>query len=84
MVCVWGGGVSGTLMVRLCTVATRLRIGGNLLCFYVPFLPPDAYLDPRFDRAMDLKTGFVTRSLVAVPILDHAGAIVGVLQVHPS
>jgi phosphoserine phosphatase len=41
----------------------------------------DAYEDPRFNRAIDLKTGYRTRTILAIPLLDHDGALVGVAQV---
>lgn len=42
---------------------------------------PDAYADPRFNRAVDRKTGYRTRSILAVPLLDYADELVGVLEV---
>lgn len=41
---------------------------------------PDCYKDPRFEKSFDLKTGYVTKSLIAVPIIDFDGAAVGVIQ----
>lgn len=41
---------------------------------------PDCYKDRRFDKTFDQKTGYLTRSLLAVPILDFDGMAVGVLQ----
>lgn len=41
---------------------------------------PDAYLDSRFNQAVDRQTGFVTRSILAVPIKDANGKILGVLE----
>ncbi|RLS46028.1 MAG: GAF domain-containing protein [Planctomycetota bacterium] len=41
----------------------------------------DAYADDRFNRSVDLKTGYRTRTILAVPLLDHDGALVGVAQV---
>ena len=40
----------------------------------------DVTSDPRFDRATAERTGYVPRSIAAVPLLD-GGAVVGVLQV---
>lgn len=40
----------------------------------------DVASDPRFDRAAAERTGYVPRSIAAVPLLD-GGAVVGVLQV---
>jgi transcriptional regulator with GAF, ATPase, and Fis domain len=36
--------------------------------------------DPRFDGTFDQRTGFTTRSMLAVPIRDSAGEVIGVLQ----
>ena len=41
---------------------------------------PDAYEDPRFDRAFDQKSGFRTKSILAVPICAADGTVVGVAQ----
>jgi phosphoserine phosphatase len=42
---------------------------------------PDAYADARFDRSVDQRTGYRTTSVLAVPLMDHEGALVGVAQV---
>ena len=36
--------------------------------------------DPRFDGTFDHRTGFVTRSMLVVPVRDGDGEIIGVLQ----
>ena len=42
---------------------------------------PDAYADPRFDRSIDLATGYRTRSILAVPVYaQDEGRVVAVLQ----
>ncbi|KAF1319944.1 3'5'-cyclic nucleotide phosphodiesterase, partial [Globisporangium splendens] len=40
---------------------------------------PDAYQDPRFNQTIDKQTGFITRSILAVPIKDANGRVLGVL-----
>jgi GAF domain-containing protein len=40
----------------------------------------DAYDDPRFSRATDMKTGYRTQSVLCVPIFDHKGSIYGVTE----
>ena len=40
----------------------------------------DAYSDPRFDRQVDLETGFKTRTLLTVPIFNNRGEIAGVTE----
>ncbi|MDB4974881.1 MAG: Adenylate cyclase [Myxococcaceae bacterium] len=40
----------------------------------------DAYLDPRFDPYWDRKTGYRTRSIMCVPMKNHHGRTLGVIQ----
>jgi len=42
---------------------------------------PYAYADLRFNPAFDKKTGFFTRSILCVPIINKAGKTIGVTQV---
>lgn len=42
---------------------------------------PDVTKDRRFDPSTDKKTGYTTRSLLAVPMRDKDGQIIGVLQI---
>jgi signal transduction histidine kinase len=42
---------------------------------------PDAYLDTRFQPAVDLRSGYRTRSILCAPMRDTQGKVVGVLQV---
>ncbi|HEY4060136.1 MAG TPA: GAF domain-containing protein, partial [Kofleriaceae bacterium] len=42
---------------------------------------PDAYADQRFYPAVDLKSGYRTRSILSVPMVGATGGLVGVLQV---
>jgi len=41
---------------------------------------PDCYADPRFNPEADLKTGYRTRALIAVPLVGLEGELVGVMQ----
>ncbi len=41
---------------------------------------PAAYDDPRFDPAHDQRTGFRTRSILCLPMINHDGIVVGVIQ----
>jgi len=40
----------------------------------------DAHQDPRFNSTMDKETGYRTRSMLTVPMVDSTGMIIGVLQ----
>jgi len=42
---------------------------------------PDAYADQRFYPAVDVKSGYRTRSILTVPMLGALGGLVGVVQV---
>ncbi len=42
---------------------------------------PDAYLDPRFNPAIDRESGYRTRSMLTIPLVGHDGELVGVAQV---
>jgi signal transduction histidine kinase len=42
---------------------------------------PDAYVDTRFQPAVDLRSGYRTRSILCAPMRNTQGEIVGVLQV---
>ncbi len=42
---------------------------------------PDCYADPRFDPALDQASGYRTRCMLTLPLVDHKGGLVGVLQV---
>ena len=40
----------------------------------------DAYEDPRFNRSVDLATGYRTRNILCVPMRDAHGQVTGVIQ----
>jgi sigma-B regulation protein RsbU (phosphoserine phosphatase) len=62
----------------------RLPIGkglaGTVAATGEPVILHDTYADPRFDRSLDQKTGYRTRSMLCVPIRNRVEKIVGVLQ----
>ena len=41
----------------------------------------DCYADPRFDQQVDRRSGYRTRCSLTLPLIDHAGTLVGVMQV---
>ena len=41
----------------------------------------DCYSDPRFDPSTDKRTGYRTRCMLTLPLVDHKGVLVGVMQV---
>ncbi len=40
----------------------------------------DAYNDPRFNSEIDQKTGFVTRNILAAPVVTARGEVIGVVE----
>jgi len=40
----------------------------------------DAYADPRFNREVDVQTGYRTRNILTVPLYSYRGDVAGVLQ----
>jgi signal transduction histidine kinase/putative methionine-R-sulfoxide reductase with GAF domain len=42
---------------------------------------PDAYSDDRFHKDIDARSGFRTRSILCMPMPDHMGRTIGVVQV---
>ena len=40
----------------------------------------NAYEDPRFNRSVDLRTGFRTKAILSIPVLNSKGDVIGVLQ----
>ncbi|WP_187358798.1 GAF domain-containing protein [Pseudoduganella aquatica] len=55
-------------------------IAGHVFTTGEPLVIADAYADPRFNRAIDEQTGFVTRNILCVPIRTFKGEIIGVSQ----
>lgn len=42
---------------------------------------PDCYAEPRFDTSVDRRTGYRTRCMLTLPLIDHQDKVVGVMQV---
>ncbi|MGN3974760.1 adenylate/guanylate cyclase domain-containing protein [Tsuneonella sp. SYSU-LHT278] len=45
-----------------------------------PIVVADAYVDPRFNASVDAATGYITRTVMAVPVMTRDGRRLGVLQ----
>ncbi len=69
-----GGGVVGL------EIGTQDGIAGYVFSTGQPLAISDTATDPRFDRSAAERTGFVPRSLLAVPLADDDGTL-GVLEV---
>lgn len=55
-------------------------IAGSVFRTGEPVIIPDAYADPRFNPAVDRKTGFRTRNIICAPIRNREGSLIGVAQ----
>jgi signal transduction histidine kinase len=63
----------------------RLKMGqgiaGHVAATSKTLLVNDPYADPRFNPELDLTSGYRTRSILAVPMKNHLGRTIGVVQV---
>ncbi|OJY15761.1 MAG: hypothetical protein BGO98_24120 [Myxococcales bacterium 68-20] len=63
----------------------RLKMGqgiaGHVARTSKTLLVNDPYNDPRFNAELDLTSGYRTRSVLAVPMKNHLGRTIGVIQV---
>ncbi len=73
-------GVSGTLAREIRIPATQGIAGACATSQQIVNIE-DAYQDARFNPEIDRQTGYRTRSVLAIPLLDHEGELVGVAQV---
>lgn len=75
----WSKVVQGEQLVEI-----RLRMGEGLAGWVArsgrAVNIKDAYLDQRFDPVWDKRTGFRTRSIMCVPMKNHHGRTLGVIQ----
>jgi len=55
-------------------------IAGSVARTQACLVIPDAYADPRFNREVDRRTGWRTRNILAVPMTNLNGNLVGVLE----
>jgi len=78
---------SHELVSRIAAGAGEIRfpadrgVAGATIAGGATIVVPDAYADPRFNPEVDRNTRFVTQNILSVPLRDHDGRIVGVLQV---
>ena len=55
-------------------------IAGHVACTGESINIADAYSDPRFSRAVDLRTGYHTTSILCQAVRDGSANVVGVIQ----
>jgi Nif-specific regulatory protein len=59
----------------------RLGIAGSVIQTGEISNVKDAHTDPRFYKDLDARTGYRTRSLLALPLRNHTGDVIGAFQV---
>jgi hypothetical protein len=59
----------------------RRGVAGAVVQTGITLKVPTVHQDSRFDPALDARTGFRTRNILAVPLRNHLGEIIGVFQV---
>ena len=64
----------------LLRIPDRLGIVGECLHSGTPICVDDAYADVRFNRQVDLESGYKTRNLLCVPLRDATGQVIGVFE----
>ncbi len=62
-------------------IPSRAGIAGAAFTDAEMQVVPDAYADARFNRAVDLQSGYRTRNILAAPIIDKSGERLGVVQI---
>ena len=75
----WSKVAQGSEMAEIRFPMT-LGLAGHAVCTGEIVNIPDAYLDARFNQTVDKETGYRTRSILCVPVLDRDGQIIGVSQ----
>ena len=68
----------GATQIRL---PNHLGIAGAVFTSGKTVNIPHAYADLRFNPAFDKKTGFFTRSILCVPVVNKQGKVIGVTQI---
>ena len=73
-----GAGLDDSFEIRLPNTA---GIAGTVFASGKTINIPHAYADLRFNPSFDKQTGFFTRSILCVPVVNKQGKVIGVTQV---
>jgi adenylate cyclase len=68
-------------LTREIRFAASLGIAGAVFQSGEALVIDDVYSDPRFNRAIDVATGYLTRNMLCVPVRTRRGDIIGVTEV---
>lgn len=64
----------------LIVIPKNKGVAGWVLEHREPLIIADAYSDPRFDPSTDQRTGYRTKTLAAIPLLNRYGEPIGVFE----
>ncbi len=67
--------------MREIRILNTTGIAGHVFSTGEGLIVPDAYADPRFNRNVDERTGFVTRNILCVPVKTAKGETIAVAQI---
>ncbi len=67
--------------MREIRILNTTGIAGHVFSTGEGLIVPDAYVDPRFNRNVDERTGFVTRNILCVPVKTAKGETIAVAQI---
>ena len=62
------------------SIPKKVGIAGHVVTSGKPFITNDPYNESLFDSAVDEKTGYLTRNIIALPIVDSEGEVIGAFQ----
>ena len=73
----WSAATHETTSIR---IAANVGVAGTAIMTGRSVNVPDAYHDQRFCKNVDQTTGYHTKSLLALPLRNAAGAVIGVFE----
>jgi response regulator RpfG family c-di-GMP phosphodiesterase len=62
------------------SIPKGIGIAGHVFGSGKAFITNDPYNESLFDKEVDEKTGYITRSIIALPIFDSEGTVIGAFQ----
>ncbi|MGP1569856.1 MAG: HD domain-containing phosphohydrolase [Eubacteriales bacterium] len=70
-----GTGLSESIVIPIGTGSV-----GKSIADKEPYITSDAYLDPSFNKNVDLKTGYRTKAILTIPFINQDGEAFGAFQ----
>lgn len=70
-----GTGLSESIVIPVGTGSV-----GKSIAEQKPYITEDAYLDPSFNKNVDLKTGYRTKAILTIPFINQEGESFGAFQ----